>query len=520
MMYQCQNSSKCIPLSYIGNGYHDCDYGDDEEMKIDRFCGIDKNDLFFKCPTEDKCIHRNRVKDGKCDCQVDQYDTCYDENLDLYHERHHIEYSKICDGVVDLIPVLINGQHETDETDCALWPCNNTYVRCNDFWNCPNGADETGCDNGFSAAECPVNTHLCVLYTTYQKICLPIHRVNDGIVDCVGGIDETFLCPVKNPSDKQKQFYCRNNGSGMCIPRSSVCDQIIDCENADDEQYCNLLVTKVFRINQDQSNIKRISHNTMKSKRNVITTQLSTKDIREDYCHRGFSIKVLSGVNRNLTTTTCLCPPSYYGDRCQFQNQRVSFTMRISPSPFSEDRLFLYVISLIDDSAERVIHSYERLSNLYIDKLYPKFNVHLVYSARPKDTSKQYAIHIDIYEHLTLVYRGSHLIPLKFPFLPVERVAVELDLPHQYQIIQTCSNQQCIHGDCIQYLNNPENPNFCRCHIGWTGKYCNISYMCTCSPDSLCLGITSNNQSICVCPPHKFGPQCFLTKSACQHVQC
>ncbi|CAF4631392.1 unnamed protein product, partial [Rotaria sp. Silwood2] len=175
----------------------------------------------------------------------------------------------------------------------------------------------------------------------------------------------------------------------------------------------------------------------------------------------------------------------------------------------SRQTLFVLVISLIDDSEEKIIHSYEQLSYLPMRDEYVKFNVYLHYSTRPKSSTNQYAVHIDIYEMSTLNYRGSQLILLKFPFLPVERIAVQLNIPHANNIVQTCTNQQCIHGECIRYLNDPENVSFCQCKLGWTGRYCTIPQICTCSSDSLCVGIAANNRSICVCPINNYWSQPF-----------
>jgi hypothetical protein len=84
-------------------------------------------------------------------------------------------------------------------------------------------------------------------------------------------------------------------------------------------------------------------------------------------------------------------------------------------------------------------------------------------------------------------------------------------------IVETCTDRQCVHGECIQYLNDPKHTSFCRYKSGWTGKYCNISHICTCSSDSLCVGVAANNRSICVCPMNKFGSQCLLTHNICQY---
>ena len=37
-----------------------------------------------------------------------------------------------------------------------------------------------------------------------------------------------------------------------------------------------------------------------------------------------------------------------------------------------------------------------------------------------------------------------------------------------------------------------------------------------CASDSLCIGVSANNRSICVCPMNKFGSRCLLTNTICQ----
>ena len=190
--------------------------------------------------------------------------------------------------------------------------------------------------------------------------------------------------------------------------------------------------------------------------------------------------------------------------------------MQFHTNSYSRNTPFVLIISLIDDSVERMIHSYEQLTYLHMKDQLMKFNVHLLYSTRSKDLTKQYSVHLDIYESIRLQYRGSFLIPLKFPFLPVERVATKFNLPHEYNSFETCADHQCGHGRCIQYLNDLQHTSFCQCKPGWSGKYCNISYQCTCSSDSLCVGIAANNRPICICPINKFGSRCLLNSFVCQ----
>jgi len=134
-----------------------------------------------------------------------------------------------------------------------------------------------------------------------------------------------------------------------------------------------------------------------------------------------------------------------------------------------------------------------------------------------KDPNKTYSIHIDFYEKISLNYRGSFLVPIVFSFLPVTRISLIVNIPRiSEDRIESCSIDQCDHGKCMKYTNQPYHITFCQCYSGWTGRYCHIRYDCHCSSDSLCVGISADNRSICVCPLHKFGPRCLLTDTICQ----
>lgn len=104
---------------------------------------------------------------------------CEDEDMDFFNSYKDISFQTICDGFVELFPIIANEQNQTDETECQQWPCDNMYTHCNGIWNCLNGADEINC-NLSPSSNCPKDHHPCVSPYTNQFMCLPIEKINDG----------------------------------------------------------------------------------------------------------------------------------------------------------------------------------------------------------------------------------------------------------------------------------------------------------------------------------------------------
>ena len=522
--YQCENSSKCIPISYIGDGIRDCDYEDDEkQITVDKVCSLKNIKTFYKCANENKCIHRQRLKDDTCDCQETQSGFCDDEKQLFTEYPQQINYLGICDSSISSEPILIDGQIHTDETECEQWPCNNRQTRCNYAWDCPNGADELDCYTS-PPINCSSNQHVCVSPHTNDFMCLPIEKINDNVTDCLGDIDESAMCPQSTYLGRQMFIYCKQGNDGICWTRENLCIFHPDCDNKNIDKYCQLSMS---RYDQPEiESVERIpstrvdNHFDLKSN-SKIKSHLSKVDSSEKYyCHHGLPLQVVLNSAKGLTTKSCLCPPSYYGDRCQYQNQRVSLILQMNTPASSIQTPFLLIASLIDNSTQRTIHSYWQLFYLYQRNENDRFDIQLVYSNRPKDLSKQYFIQIDIYEMVSLRYRGSMFTTLKFPFLPVERVVIEIKIPKVNDIVQSCdADHQCNYGQCIHYLNE-RNSYFCQCQPGWTGEYCDIPHTCSCSSDSLCVGVTADNRSICLCSLNKFGSKCLLSRNICQPNPC
>ena len=546
-MYQCLNSPKCISVSRLINGIADCPHEDDETVENTKIIESMKRNYFF-CQTKKKYVPLTAVEDGKCDCGYADDAWCEDENIERNLIKRHISFQTICDGYVELLPIIIDGRNETDETECEQWLCDNTYTRCDRVWNCPNGDDEIGCYQPASLS-CSLDRHLCVLNYTLELVCLPADKVNNGHIDCIGATDESSLCHKPNAISQSNNFYCVTNRSTQCLNVYSLCDNRINCIYEDDERFCRRdpslfstgTICRNFRFTTPTEVEKFLCDYTLeKSKQQMLYFRMNqTIDLFDDRsidrhainapskswidpslmpnlnCHRGLDLRIWSNDQLNLSNTTCLCPPTYYGDRCQYQNQRIILSIQFRVSSDAHQTPFAILISLIDRDNKRLIHSHEQFTYLSVRDCKVKFSFYLLYSSRPKHSNKQYSIHIDIYDKQSLTHRSSALMLIRFPFLPVHRLSYIVDIPAEHQSIQTCLIDECDHGRCLCYSHSPKNNTFCQCNRGWTGRSCSIPHVCQCAEDAVCAGIDVNNRSVCVCPLHRFGPRCLLHHTVC-----
>ena len=540
-MYQCRNSSKCISKQRLLDGIRDCPFDDDETFN--QSCSLNDARQRFRCLFDDKerCLVSLVVRDGKADCI-----NSIDEKSAGDHLLHtHIYFQNICNGPSELPSVLIDEKNETDETHCESWPCNNTYTRCDGFWSCKDGADEINC----TPSICPEGQHSCVLRNDTTKVsCLSAAQAGDGIDHCLGGLDErTKYYRQSPPNPITPGFHCWNDTKSIGMPQ--LCNRKTDCLFNDDESFCTSFKSgkDVFCHNLEQSAtdvdiflcsfLQRYFHPRMLffKLRNMpsyslqhitdeipitsmaeTNTQLIEKDpmirmMPEDHwrCNRGMQIRIR--MDSNTSELSCLCPPSYYGDRCQYQNQRVSITLRIRV--LSDWRsIFIFMITLIDN--DRNIESQSYIEYSPTQDCDRKFNFYLLYSSRPKSSSKNYSVQIDAFNQLTLKYRASWIFPLLFPFLPVHRLPLLVTVPASTTKPMFTYWPTCMHGEYL-YCDNNQNLKFCRCQPGWTGTQCNISYTCDCASGSLCI-----SNSICLCPPGRFGLRCHLIRDACPPKLC
>lgn len=530
-LYHCQNSSKVISKHRITDENQDCCMGDDEDNQ-------------FSCFIDDKY----RVQCANQSICLSSLHSIYDcpESQNQYH--NYVPFHIFCDGFEEHFFEDLNGQSYTDESECNYWPCNNIYSRCDGYWACSNGEDEDNCDN----TVCPLGMHPCISPTNYSLSCLSSERVGDDIDDCLGASDELYFCRQLYPLKKDyERFRCMN--SDLCLPVSDICNNIPSCPFGDDEKFCE---NHRFICQEDSStNHSLIEHvlcqlSEYKKRRKIyfsmhnapvypgslmsfaetiiptikeeqydnfkIVESLSRNYSWSWYCNRGLSIRIWYSNDR--FQYGCICPPSYYGEFCQYQNERVSLTLGLIRA--EKHDVYAIVIMLVDDNDEhRETDSYDQFDYAPNQNCGIKLNRYLLYSMRPKNISKKYSVHIHAFEKRTMTYRGSWHLPIPFLFLPVNRIVSLLSIPFYLPRVSVECSIICQNGECMKYLN--KNESFCRCFSGWSGSQCDISINCKdCSSDSICIGKVKN-RSICICPLTKFGPRCLLTSlctiNACQN---
>ena len=238
-VYSCRNSSKMISQHRLKDMVVDCLYGDDESYE--NSCSMNNTQHRFKCTDHNKntvCLSHLLVGDTINDC-LDKSD---ETNLNGKQTSDTaISFQTMCDGFTELLPILINGTNETDETECPHFPCNNTYTRCDGTWNCLDGADEVNCE---WPPLCPSFHHMCLSKSTGSLTCLSIKHADNDVVDCFGSSDERKFCR-ENGDHPARVYRCDN--TDQCVPSLFICSPFHSCNfNNGTPHFCTTMKPGFF----------------------------------------------------------------------------------------------------------------------------------------------------------------------------------------------------------------------------------------------------------------------------------
>lgn len=334
LYFHCNRSLRCIPYHRVGDSYMDCFFGEDETFEA---CQLNDSKRYKCNPASSICLSPVAVGNGLPQCSFGEDEVfVYTNNL-----VELVPYMDLCD-IVPASSIHSLRANETDETNCEWWPCDNAYTHCNQLWDCPNGADEFGC----SDMTCSSNEHQCTNQHLGTVYCLPITHMFDRYINDCSDLYYYRQLYFDNETSNTGDYYYSWNSS-KCIEADKICRYHSQTVVPQDEVCLqqpglpNLFSTEDVRHIKNEEYLCTISNEPKRNRLNqflttarlgnfpdVITETSRLFQLKTDhqsnisfnidptsafYCNQG--ILVLTGENE---TKQCLCPPSYFGDRCQW----------------------------------------------------------------------------------------------------------------------------------------------------------------------------------------------------------
>ncbi|UJR34502.1 hypothetical protein I4U23_021910 [Adineta vaga] len=525
-LFHCRNSSKCISKRKLLDNYADCYFYEDEDVSG---CELNDTKRFTSIVNPNKCYSivgiEPREKVG--------FNSRYENPIyKISAWKRPFLFQRICDGSDDLSQV--DDSDETDETNCQWWPCNNPYVRCNTYWNCLNGLDELNCSHN----SCSANEHVCIREESLENFCFPITHLMEDYTkfEIEEGIREIYLTNKTISNIRNYLFWNQTKcitpehllrghsvlsltDGDVCLMTNDTADsRLMKYRMEIDQLLCSftfrvgLINKRPFFLTSRLSYFPPVLSTEVSIRRTSPLSQSKNFDLPIDmekywYCNRGIPI-----LFKTSNSSKCLCPPSYFGNRCQWQNQRISLTIQLIYRNFNLTYImpiFELILILIDEQGQ-IGPYHERLTYVPKRDCGIKFNIYLLYPDKPKNLSANYSIHIHLFDKMTLTYWGTWHLSIPFQFLPVNRISTKLFIPNIKEFGFLCPLSCGNYGKCVPYINKNDSC-FCKCDKGYSGLKCNVKENCSCSLDSYCL-----TSSICICPMNKFGRKCYLNNSICQ----
>ncbi|UJR14502.1 hypothetical protein I4U23_001498 [Adineta vaga] len=577
------NSSKTIPFRSYCDSFWDFSSKKDEDSKLCQQWWICLENQ-WRCRSG-QCIDPQWVLDEEWDCS----DASDEEGLLILNNAFSPRNNKLIksadiqtrfEGLYKKKPLMSICDYETEfpcygiNSSDPLYNINGTNRPCikleklgDGHIDCLGAIDEQNSEDFCHRTTMLGRNFKCLTSDT----CIPYLSICD--VRCPNPVDDNIVCYGKerfpNCSDPYLDFTCFD---GKCA-RQSWCDNIPKCTHGEDEYLCythnespKKIIESIHRRSKEihldyksqlfqlprfpvQTN-KTISINssTTREFKNLISTDsLNISSSSVSYqCNRGI------GIFTQNKSIVCFCPQQYYGDRCQYYNDRITlmFHMNFSQSIYTTTRdstIFLKMLVLFTFE-KKILSSYEfhARPSAEMTSYYKKID-HVVYSHSNQSlfhkrsryfnrsniiNEHPYAVRIEAYD--IKMNEKAELIavwqyPIYFDFLPSYRFAKVLHLTQLQIIGNPCLSSPCGKHQICQQILNKKSDYICLCKENYSGTNCSqLDQTCMngyCSTNALCKpmyrGLLNRNElPYCICPKNYYGFQCTLEQEQCNSNPC
>jgi hypothetical protein len=490
---------------------------------------------------------------------------------DLYNENKETEtiqkirFTSLCDSIWDL-------RNGSDEIDCHDWICEPGWIqqhnnltrwsgncinplwKCNQIWDYTDGSDEFNCNY---TELYPIPN--CLSLITGKTILLNESNTiaGDGHIDCSGGIDERVTWACNDGFPLNERFLC--NDRMTCLEPMLLCNHINDCSNGEDENehWCGLRPSSNSSIckakefacqerndsgpcipQEDRCHEERTSclythlddHMCIHPRKynrtihkNIPEIEMQQAQLNQTppwYCDRGLVVKRFSKL-------ACLCPPSFYGHRCEKHTHRITIIFTLDINTIKADLIRINVLLMngnqtIDSILLTQTSSCRRKHRIYLN--YPRS----LYSDL-RTISNNYSVQFRSYiiDNNTVKSSSISQYPIKYSFLPAFRLVVALqfnktsllnDQPIERNWSSLRRNGSCAFGSRPVIIENKEISCICStqqygptCHL--TTNPCRSNY---CQNQGTCISYITKyytSQFQCLCSNDHFGEYCEHKKA-------
>ncbi|CAF2455285.1 unnamed protein product [Rotaria sp. Silwood2] len=360
--YQCR-TGQCISENWLCNGEWVCSDGSDEEgiqLLTERTVGEHNLKLFQLLGTnlteqKSRCLKENSKRPFMQFWDIKTEYACLlanvDDALNFRLNRPCINLTQLGDGRVD----CYGGLYERNILNCSSYKQLGFGFKCNINDKCilrrQQCTTDNRCFNGNDRLLC-------------------IYLYNNAYVKCNG----------QHSTATVKDVHCLN---GSCLP-DSRCNGLVEYPYGEDEYYCptgsssttgtyrprikksyfpsikiQLPNYSPFSFLVNKSNENNDKNKTLTSQTSmtaiqgeISSTRSSRQKLANQYpengwvCNRG-----VAGVKKSFDvsqlTVQCFCPPSYYGERCEFMSDRLTVFIRFEKQTNTLSKGVIKILALL-----------------------------------------------------------------------------------------------------------------------------------------------------------------------------